>query len=395
MSILFFDCFAGISGDMTLAALIDLGVPVRYLKQELKKLPLQGYSMQIHTEERMGVSGKKVTVKLAAAHHHRTLSDIQRMLNRSVLDTTVKDHSLHIFSRIAQAEAEVHHTTPDAVHFHEVGAVDSIIDIVGTAIAMQYLGIQTCSSTPLPLGRGFVTCHHGTLPLPAPATVLLLKGIPVYDAGIEGELVTPTGAAIISHYVQRFDGMPAMTIRACGYGVGHRTLPDRPNMLRLMLGDASEAFTTDEVVVLETNIDDMNPEYAGYVMERLLAAGALDVMFVPAYMKKNRPGIVLSVICAEHTRQKMLHILFQETTTAGVRSCRMQRSVLPRREEVVMTRFGAIQVKVITGPDGERIVPEFEACRRAAQHHNVPLRDVYTAVVVSGKQTISPAKKKP
>lgn len=385
---LFFDCFAGISGDMALGALIDLGVPLRHIKKELEKLPIRGYSIKAGRTERMGISGKKITISIKAeAHHHRTFSDIEKLLLKSGLEREVKEHSRDIFYRIARAEAEVHRTRVEEVHFHEVGAVDSIIDIVGTAIALHHLGVDDISSSALPLGRGFVTCRHGTLPLPAPATLLLLKGIPVYDADVQGELVTPTGAAIIAHYATRFGSMPSMIVTRCGYGAGDRELPDRPNMLRLILGEVHGERTGEYVWSLETNIDDMNPEYAGYVMEQLFAGGALDVMFIPAYMKKNRPGMLLTVICTDKTRQNLTRILFQETTSAGIRTCRMERTVLPRRSGIVTTKFGKLPVKVFSGPDGDRIVPEFEVCRSAALRYKVPLKEVYAEIIASSRQT--------
>lgn len=388
MKCLYFDCFAGISGDMTLAALMDIGVPQRYITAELRKLKLSGYTLQVSRGMKMGISGKKVTVRVSphGHHHHRSYSDIETLIRKSSLKKPVKERSLDIFLRIAKAEAKVHRKSIEDIHFHEVGAVDSLVDIVGSVIGIDYLGAEAFFAPPLPLGHGFVKCAHGTLPLPAPATLLLLKGIPVHDAGVQAELVTPTGAGIITSYVRHFDGMPDMTVSATGYGAGTMDLQDRPNMLRLLLGKARDAVTTDYVWVLETNIDDMNPEYTGYVMERLFAAGALDVMLTPVYMKKNRPGVLLSVICADQTREKLTRLLFQETTTAGIRSSRTQRTVLQRHQGSVPTRFGMMKVKIFNGETGEYAVPEFEECRRAAQKHGVPLKTVYEEIIAGSKK---------
>lgn len=388
MKCLYFDCFAGISGDMTLGALVDLGVPLRRIALELEKLPLRGYRLSARRVEKMGISARKISVHLTARdRHHRTFRDIDALIARSTLSPSVKRHSREIFMSIARAEAAVHRTRVENVHFHEVGALDSILDIVGAAVGIELLGVETFCASPLPMGRGFVACRHGTLPLPAPATVRLLKGIPVHDAGIEGELVTPTGAAIIAHYVRRFDGLPLMTVTASGYGAGDREFADRPNVLRLIVGELQDCAVSEQVWVLESNIDDMNPEYAGHVMERLFAAGALDVTITPVYMKKNRPGMLLSVVCGDKERVRLAQTVYRETTTAGIRFCRMQRSVLPRRAETVATRFGRIAVKILAAPDGERIAPEFESCRSAALRHNVAVQDVYAAVIAAGRKT--------
>jgi len=387
MKCLYFDCFAGISGDMTLGALVDLGVPLRRITQELEKLPLRGYRLSARRVEKMGVAARKISVHLTARErHHRTFRDIDALIARSGLSDSVKRHSREIFLAIARAEAAVHRTRVANVHFHEVGALDSILDIVGIAIGIEHLGVETFYASPLPIGRGFIACRHGTLPLPAPATVRLLKRIPVHDAGIEGELVTPTGAAVIAHYVRCFDGLPPMTVTASGYGAGDREFADRPNLLRLILGELPNGAASEQVWVLETAIDDMNPEYAGHVMERLFAAGALDVTITPVYMKKNRPGMLLSVVCRDAERLHLAETVYRETTTAGIRFCRMQRSVLPRRLTTVATRFGRIAVKVLVTPDGERIAPEFESCRSAALRHNVAAQDVYAAVIAAGSR---------
>jgi hypothetical protein len=383
MNCLYFDCFAGISGDMTLAALVDLGVPRTLLVRELAKLRLSGYSLRFLRLSRMGVSGLQavVTCKKQPGHQHRSLRDIERIITRSALTGAVKQRSLDIFRLLARAEAQVHNTKAAEVHFHEVGALDSIIDIVGCAIGIDYLGIEACAASPLPLGHGFVECDHGTLPIPAPATLVLLRGVPVYQSEVEAELVTPTGAAILSSLVSRFGPLPSMRIKKTGYGAGTRQLESIPNLLRLILGETEAGISRDHVVIIEANIDDMSPEITGYLMERLFADGALDVALLPVYMKKNRPGTLVQVICHADRQQLLVQTLFRESTTAGVRFYHAERAVLARDAQTVKTRFGAIKVKILFGAQGPRAVPEFEACRRIARKTGKPLRDVYEEVL--------------
>jgi uncharacterized protein (TIGR00299 family) protein len=292
---------------------------------------------------------------------------------------------LAVFRLIAEAEGRVHNKKAEAVHFHEVGAIDSIVDIVGCMIGLDYLGIDRFAASAVPTGGGFVKCQHGILPVPAPATVLLLKGIPVYDNGIKAELVTPTGAAILAALCESFGAIPPMTIQKTGYGAGSRELTEAPNMLRLMLGTALQPGRIDTVVVLEATIDDMSPELAGYAMERLFEAGALDVAFTPVYMKKNRPGMLITVICTEARQAPLTAMFFAETTTAGVRSYRAERSILQRREGFVDTKFGTLKVKLLEyGSGAMRPVPEYEECRRIAKAKKVPLHEVYAAAVAGG-----------
>lgn len=395
MKCLYFDCFAGISGDMMLGALIDLGVPQSYLKAELKKLGVSGYTIHVSNAMRMGISGKRFQVKAdvnTTGHHHhdtchhRSYKDIEAIIKKSSLKSPVKDRSIDIFFRIAQAEAKVHKKTIGDIHFHEVGALDSIVDIVGSAIGLDFLGAENFSASSVPLGGGFVRCQHGTLPVPAPATLLLLKGIPVHDPGIKAELVTPTGAAILTSLVSGFGSIPAMTIQKAGYGAGSRELKERPNMLRLILGDIKGPAEQEHVWILEANIDDMSPEWTGYAMERLFAAGALDVSLVPVYMKKNRPGVLFKVICSEQSRLPLTRIMFQETTTAGVRAYRAERTILTRKDGKLKTRFGIMKVKIFTDGRKEHPVAEFEECRRVALKKKIPLKDVYEEVIAAAKQ---------
>ncbi len=390
MKLLYFDCFSGISGDMTLGALIDLGVPQAYLKEQLACLALPGYTIRITRTARMGIAGRSVRVreKAAPAHPHRSFGSIKKMIGGSTLSAAARELSIRMFERLARAEAEIHRKKIDDVHFHEVGALDSIVDIAGCAACIDYLGIDACCASEIPLGHGFVQCAHGRLPVPAPATLKLLKGVPVYAGGVEAEMVTPTGAAIVTTLAERFGSMPAMEVSRIGYGAGSRDLEDRPNMLRLVLGRLRGKSETDTVCVIEASIDDMNPELAGHLIERLLAEGALDALCIPVQMKKNRPGIILQTLCSEDKRSLLTEVLFAESTTAGVRVQRADRSVLPRRTGRVKTKYGTLQVKIIGEGSRERVVPEFEECRRAALKKNAPLRDVYEEVMVKGKNNI-------
>ncbi|MEI6125428.1 MAG: nickel pincer cofactor biosynthesis protein LarC [Pseudomonadota bacterium] len=397
MKCLYIDCFAGISGDMMLGALIDLGVPQNYLKTELKKLGVSGYAIHVTSAMKMGISGRHVQVKKLAekknhhhnhhdSHHHRSYKDIEAIIYKSSLASPVKEKGIDIFYRIAQAEAKVHKKTIEDIHFHEVGAIDSIVDIVGSVIGINFLGAEKFYASSVPLGGGFVQCQHGTLPVPAPATLLLLKGIPVYDPGIKAELVTPTGAAILTSLASGFGNIPPMTILKTGYGAGTRELKEVPNMLRLILGETKGETGEQQVWILEANIDDMNPEWTGYVMERLFAAGALDVLLVPAYMKKNRPGVLFKVICSETTRAELTRIMFQETTTTGVRAYRAERTILPRKEGKLKTRFGCMKVKVFNNEQEAHAVPEFEECRRVAMKEKISLKEVYEEVIAAAKK---------
>ncbi|MCP4627206.1 MAG: nickel pincer cofactor biosynthesis protein LarC [bacterium] len=390
MNCLYFDCFSGISGDMTLGALIDLGMPAAHLKRELGKLDLTGYTIRADRTEHSGISGRQVKVNIKSStqnHHHRTYRDIEKIISKSMLSETVKQRSLNIFLQLAKAEAKIHHKKAADVHFHEVGAIDSIVDIVGCAVGLDYLKIERCHASAIPLGHGFVTCRHGTIPIPAPATLELLKDTPVYDAGIEAELVTPTGAAILAALVSSFGSLPAMTVKKTGYGAGTRRFETRPNLLRAVLGETLAGFSTDAVTVLETNIDDMNPELTGYLMDRLFAEGALDVILIPVHMKKNRPGVLLQVICTEHDQQRLSLLIFRESTTAGIRSYHAERSVLKRRTEKTKTHYGQIKVKILAGPDGKNIIPEYEECRRVAREKNVALKTVYREVTAAAERS--------
>jgi len=375
MRILYFDCFSGVSGDMTLAALLDLGLPQEKLRQELAKLGLENFSLGISRGSRGGIAAMGLEVKVGPREeHHRHFTDIRKMIETSPLKQSVKGMSLAIFQRLAEAEAKVHGQKVEEVHFHEVGAVDSIVDIVGTAIGLDHFEPVRVFSSELPMGRGFVQCQHGRLPLPAPATLEILKGYPLRNVDVEGELVTPTGAAILAALSSGASPLSAIKVGQVGYGMGKKEFPDRPNLLRLVLGETVEAYATDQVVVLEANIDDMNPEFYDYVMERLFDRGALDVSLSPLLMKKNRPGTLLRVIVEEHDADAHAELILRESTTLGVRSYVVGRKKLPREVSEVETKYGKVRIKV----SGEmRFQPEYEDCKRIALEKGVPIQEVY------------------
>jgi len=374
---------------MFLGALIDLGVPQRYLKEELSRLGIKDYSISFSRAVRMGISGRRVMVKdlhkKTGHHHHRTYADIEKIINKSRLKKSVKDKSIDIFFRVAKAEARIHNRKISEVHFHEVGAIDSIVDIVGSAAGVDFLGVEEICASAVPLGSGFVKCQHGTIPVPAPATLEILKGIPVYSSDIRSELVTPTGAAILTGFVKVFKPMSQMKIIKTGFGAGSRDLENIPNLLRLILGEKDKKTEQDRMRVLEANMDDMNPEWSGFLMDRLFEAGALDVLMVPVYMKKNRPGILLKVICDEKNRSRLTGIIFSESTTAGVRSYPVERDILKRREGKLKTKFGMLKVKIFEEEKGDRIVPEFEECKKVALKRKIPLKEVYEEVCAAAK----------
>jgi pyridinium-3,5-bisthiocarboxylic acid mononucleotide nickel chelatase len=340
---------------------------------------LKNYSLEVRPGSRSGIGALGLEVKVGShEEHHRHFSDIRGMITRSSLDPGVKEMSLAIFQRLAEAEARVHRKKVEEVHFHEVGAVDSIVDIVGTAIGINFFRPDRIYASELPMGWGFVNCQHGRLPLPAPATVEVLKGYPVKNVDVEGELVTPTGAAIVATLSSKAGAFPPMKVEKIGYGMGKKEFPDRPNLLRLVLGEATEAYQTDRAMVLESNIDDMNPEFYDYLMDRLFQRGALDVSLSPLQMKKNRPGTLLRVIAEEKDADALSELILQESTTLGVRSFPVSRKKLPREVREVETRFGKVRVKI----SGEvRFQPEYDDCRRIAREKGVPIQEVYWEAV--------------
>ena len=383
MKILYFDCFAGIAGDMTVAALIELGVPIEYLREELAKLklPLSAYSISAEKVRRKGMVATRFHVHAEEHQPHRHYAGIAAMIEESSLSARVKERAQRIFFRLAEAEARVHGVEIGHVHFHEVGGVDSIIDIVGAAIGLDYLGIGELHVSPMPLGSGFVETAHGRLPVPAPATAELLRGVPVHGDAGPGERVTPTGAAIVAALADGFGPPPAMRVAAVGCGAGSRDFADVPNVLRLVMGEKTAALAKDEVYVIETHIDDMNPEILGFLMERLLACGALDAAFSPLQMKKNRPATRLTIISPMDKVDELARLVLAESTAIGVRYYPVSRMILSRAVEERDTSLGRVKVKAVR--DGERllrIVPEFEECRRLAGEKGLPLMEVYRII---------------
>ena len=384
----YFDCFSGISGDMTLGAFIDLGVPVEWLKDSIRKIPLTGFDLSATSIARNGIQAKRVLVQIQDGVKARDYAEIKTLIKNSPFSADVKDRSLGIFERLAEAEAGIHRCPKEKVHFHEVGGVDSIVDIIGTALCMEHLGIEKVIASKIPLGTGFVSCRHGTLPVPAPATIAILRGIPVYGSGIQHELVTPTGAAILAELCESFEEIPDMIVAKIGYGAGERDLKSIPNLLRIITGTINDVqkvhqagYLKDTIEVVETCIDDMNPEIFGFVMDRLFADGALDVYWMPVFMKKNRPGTMIHVLCHRNRRETIIHRILSETTSLGLRYYDAQRRLLPREHVHIQTPYGSLQVKRITNPDGStRIVPEYEVCKKIALEKKIPIRIVYDAI---------------
>jgi hypothetical protein len=378
MTLVYFDCFSGISGDMILGALVDAGVSIETLRSELEKLQLPGYEITALKVRRGGIAATKVHVCLENKEQPaRHLSDIRTLIQKSSLPSSVQAASIRIFGRLAEAEAEVHGTTPDHVHFHEVGAVDAIVDIVGSVIGLELLGITEVRSSPINLGSGTVTTAHGTLPVPAPATAELLKGVPSYGSPIPFELTTPTGAVILTTLGASFGPLPGMKVQTVAYGAGGRDLAGQPNVLRLMLGELDANYQEDSSIVVETNIDDMNPQVYDYVIEKLMQAGAHDVYLTPIIMKKGRPAILLSILTEKTRMDALLEVLFKETTSIGVRIREIGRKKLQREIREVETAYGKIRIKISSrGNEILTATPEYEDCRRIAEEKNIPLKQV-------------------
>jgi len=379
MKIAYFDTIAGISGDMTLGAFVSAGLPLEELTAELKKLNVPGFELQASHIEHSGIVATRIEVIIThEPHSHRHLKDINAMIERSSLSDFVKQTAKKIFFEVAVAEATVHKSTLEKIHFHEVGAIDSIVDIVGTAVCIEKFNIDAVYSSPVRTGHGgFVNTQHGKMPVPTPATVEILKGYPTVLTDIPYELTTPTGAAIIKALSHGVLGIERMNVESVGYGAGTREIEQAPNLLRLLVGELETPYRHDEIVVVETNIDDMNPEVYPYVMERLMSAGAHDAYLVPIIMKKGRPGIMLSAMVERSKLDAVLGVLFRETSTLGARIQPVERRKLPRTQKQVTTSLGAVTVKSIVRDGTEKLVPEFEECKRLAVEKNLPLIEVY------------------
>jgi uncharacterized protein (TIGR00299 family) protein len=382
MNLLYLDTFSGISGDMMLGLLVDLGIDLHAIKGELAKLPVSGYKLEQRDEKRHGIGGTRVEVLCDNNQPARTWTNIDTMLADSPLNDSVQSMARRIFQRLGEAEAHVHQVELNDVHFHEVGAVDAIVDIVGSAIGLHLLGVREIICAPLPLSSGMIRSAHGIIPLPAPATLQLLQGQPVRDAGSDRELVTPTGAAIASEIAQ-FGSMPEMTIECIGYGVGGWELDDRPNLLRGIVGKrtATTDFEHDSVTVIETHIDDSSPEWLGSLIDRLMTDGALDAAITPLQMKKNRPGTRLTVVARPHEAQRLAQTILRESSAIGVRMHETRRMKLRREPATVQTEFGEAEVKLIyEGKKLLRITPEHASCQRLAEATGRPLPEIYRVI---------------
>ncbi len=378
MKTAYIHCFSGVSGDMFLGSLLDLGADINVFKDSIKTLAIDGWDIKVSCVQKSGISGCNVNVITDEDHHHRHLQDIERIIEDGKLPDKVKERSLAVFHSLAEAEATVHGCSPEEVHFHEVGAKDAIIDITGTCLLIDMLGIEKIYASELHLGTGFTKSAHGKIPVPAPATLKIIEGLPAYSTGIKAELVTPTGAALIKELAEEFGPMPKMSIEKVGYGAGSRDL-EIPNLLRIVVGEEyAQNETEDTMKILEANIDDMNPEHYNYAMEKLFDAGALDVYLTPIYMKKGRPATKITVISPGHIIDNILKVLFNETTTFGVRSYTVERNKLKRQFTTVTTGWGQIRVK-LGYHNGKlcTISPESDDCKNIAQKSGLPLKQIY------------------
>ena len=379
MKAAYFDCFSGISGDMTLGALVHAGCPLDLLRSKLQGLQVPGWEISAEKVWKNGMAATHIRVKTEDTHTHRSLSTILGIIDKSALAAEVKARTSAIFTKLGEAEASVHDVPLEKIHFHEVGAIDAIIDIVGASIGFTELGIESFSCSPLNVGGGTVKMAHGILPVPAPATARLLIGKPTYSNGLQKELVTPTGAAIVTTLCDHFGPQPPMKVSAIGYGAGTTDLETQPNVLRIMLGEVATRVEGHggTIRILEANLDDMSPQIFGYLMEKALAAGALDVFAAPIQMKKSRPGMLVTVLCMPEDESKFREMLFAETTTIGVRSHLVERFALDREHVRVSTPFGEVRVKVARSNGRiQQVSPEFDDCRKLAEEKNVPLHEV-------------------
>jgi len=401
MKTLYLDCFAGISGDMFLGALFDLGVSPVELTERLAVLNVHNYRINAEKTVKNGLSATKATVTLLNKEiSNRHLSNILKVIDESGLPSSIRQKTAAVFRSLAEAEAIIHNVSPEQIHFHEVGAIDAIVDIAGTIIALEILGVEQLACSPLPLGSGFVQCAHGTLPLPAPAVLELLKGIPTQTCSIKGETVTPTGAALVRTLSDSFGPMPSMYVQSIGYGAGQA---DReiPNLLRVVLGESAPAgdaprvpcsLLEDCLFVAEANIDDMNPEFYGYIMPLLLAGGAVDVFITPVIMKKGRPANIITCLAAENKLEKVVNILISETTTLGVRTYPCRRYKLSRETVTVETDYGPVRVKLGLHPLTQRIIniaPEWDDCKALAEKTHLPVKLIYDFAKTETYKTIA------
>src|SRR6266849_644147 len=392
MKVAYFDCPSGAAGDMIMASLVDAGVPLEALRAELGKLPLEGWTISAREVRKGAFRATKVDVEIdqQAHRHHRSLGDILDILERSSLEVSVKARAARIFTRLAEAEARVHGTDRESVHFHDVGAVDAIIDVTGGIIALDLAGVEAVHISALPIGGGLVGGPHGKVPVPAPGTAELLRGFPVVDTGVKAELVTPTGAAILTTLALSAGRMPAMTVAAVGYGAGTRDLPGIPNVLRCFVGEMVDAAPGDETILqVETTIDDMSPQLYEPLIERLFEAGALDVFLQPVVMKRGRPGVVVTTLCAPDRIDDLSRVLFEETSTIGVRWSEWRRTRLQRESVTLTTAYGAIPFKVSRlGGRVITVTPEFADVARIAREKSLPVREVLDQARADGRRLL-------
>lgn len=386
MKILYYECFAGISGDMNLGAMVDLGISPDYLKKELKKLGVTGYELKVYRDQRKGISGTKVDVVIKShdsnEHHHRNFKDIKNIISKSSLNDNIKDTSLRIFGKVAEAEAKIHNKNIDEIFFHEVGAIDSIVDIVGAAICLDYLKPDMIYSSTVELGGGFVDCNHGTLPVPAPASVEILKGAPVKMGTVKYEAATPTGAAILAACADEFSDNVNFIIEKTGYGIGNKD-ENIPNILRVYIGKSLPENQVEKTssLIIECNIDDMNPEFYDYIINSLFDSGAKDVYITPIIMKKSRPAAKLSVLCERSSEKLIEEILFRETSSLGLRKYQVEKIMLNRKITTVDTKYGKVKIK--SAYYKEKLIkskPEYEDCIKIARNENIPIKEVYNLV---------------
>ena len=382
MKIAYGELIGGVSGDMFVAALIDIGLPLSRINSELRKIPTLSFELKTAKKLVHSIRATQFRVVCPKQEGPRSWKDIRRLIDRSRLQPQVKAVGTEIFATLAKAEAKIHGIAVDRVHFHEVGATDSIVDIMAAVIGVRELGIDALHLSRIPLGHGVTSSMHGPLPVPGPATLELLKGLPTFGIDLESETVTPTGAAIASTLGKSFGDQPSMTIEKIGYGTGQKEFADRPNLFRLSLGTSAAGLKQEEMLVIETNIDDMNPQYFDHVMECLFAAGARDVFLTPIQMKKNRPAILLSVICEPGKRDALGKIILEETTSIGARYYPVSRLILTRETRKVKTRYGEVAVKIAVQPNGaERAAPEYEDLKRVARARQLPLKVLHDEVM--------------
>jgi len=383
MKVLYFDLIGGASGDMILGALIDAGVPAEKLTEMLAGLKLDEFELIATPTEKNGFQATKVDIQVGDQPPERHLKDILEVIRNSSLPTSIQNRAIRIFQKIASVEAGIHNKSVDQIHLHELGGTDTIVDVTGALLALEFLGVSHIYASPIPLGSGFIKGAHGQIPLPAPATMGLLEGLPVRSTEIKAELITPTGAALLAELVKDFSPPPEMKVEAVGYGAGTRDLPI-PNLLRVMIGETTETGnqSREQLILLESNLDDLNPEIYPYVMESLFNAGALDVCLVPVQMKKNRPGTQIQVLVEVHKAEDMREILFQETSTLGIRQTQVDRYSLTRNIQEISTSFGIVRIKVAgEGTKFQKASPEYEDCQKLARENDIPLQQVYQEAV--------------